>query len=184
MINSLTDSFHVQKKLNEALAAPVEALLDGASDDTWPAIRKLLRRETEAAISGFSSALSGFEIDDVTKDKMLVCLEDYARGIVEAKTKEEAGRVLIRMKDRCELYINIATLCDVLEIFFILVNECELIKLLLAGFQCYLAMMLTQCHVSGLGRKIFEQSRKLLALLYDTLLYLLRWDYWFSIMRY
>ncbi|XP_057797183.1 protein ROOT HAIR DEFECTIVE 3 [Salvia miltiorrhiza] len=89
-----------EKKLNEALAAPVEALLDGASDDTWPAIRKLLRRETEAAISGFSSALSGFEIDDTTKDKMLVRLEDHARGVVEAKAKGEAGRVLSRMKDR------------------------------------------------------------------------------------
>lgn len=27
-------------------------------------------------------------------------LEDYARGAVEAKAREEAGRVLIRMKDR------------------------------------------------------------------------------------
>lgn len=100
---SPTDSFHCQKKLNDALAAPVEALLDGASDDTWPAIRQLLRRETEAAISGFSSALSGFEIDDETENKMLTRLEDYARGVVEAKAKEEAGRVLIRMKDRFEL---------------------------------------------------------------------------------
>ncbi|KAK4413792.1 protein ROOT HAIR defective [Sesamum alatum] len=89
-----------ETKLNEALSGPVEALLDGASDDTWPAIRKLLRRETETAVSGFSSALSGFEIDEVTKDKMLSRLEDHARGIVEAKAKEEAGRVLIRMKDR------------------------------------------------------------------------------------
>lgn len=100
ILASHTDSFHVQKKLNEALAAPVEALLDGASDDTWPAIRNLLRRETEVAINGFSSALSAFEIDNITKEKMLVRLEDYARGVVEAKAKEEAGRVLTRMKDR------------------------------------------------------------------------------------
>ncbi|KAL0397002.1 UNVERIFIED_CONTAM: protein ROOT HAIR defective [Sesamum calycinum] len=86
-------------KLNEALSGPVEALLDGASDDTWPAIRKLLHRETEKAVNGFSSALSGFEIDDINKDKMLSRLEDHARGIVEGKAKEEAGRVLIRMKD-------------------------------------------------------------------------------------
>lgn len=99
-----TDSFHWQKKLNDALAAPVEALLDGASNDTWPAIRNLLRRETETAISGFSSALSVFEIDDITKDKMLTRLEDNARGVVEAKAKEEAGRVLMRMKDRYVLY--------------------------------------------------------------------------------
>lgn len=89
------------------MVAPVEALLDGATDDTWPAIRNLLRRETETAVSGFSSALSGYEIDDVTKEKMLSRLEDYARGVVETKTKEEAGRVLIRMKDRylrCSVY--------------------------------------------------------------------------------
>ncbi|GFP89347.1 protein root hair defective 3 homolog 1 [Phtheirospermum japonicum] len=81
-----------EKKLNESLSAPVEALLDGASDDTWPAIRKLFRRETETAVSGFSSELSGFEMDEVTKDKMLSRLADHARGLVEAKAKEEAGR--------------------------------------------------------------------------------------------
>ncbi|KAL6539227.1 Cell wall protein rhd3 [Orobanche gracilis] len=87
-------------KLNEALSGPVEALLDGASDDTWPSIRKLLHRETQIAVTGFSSALAGFEMDDLTKEKMIFKLEDYARGIVEAKAREEAGRVLILMKDR------------------------------------------------------------------------------------
>ncbi|XP_009600674.1 protein ROOT HAIR DEFECTIVE 3-like isoform X2 [Nicotiana tabacum] len=89
-----------ETKLNEALAGPVEALLDGASDDTWPAIRKLLQRETDTAISGFAAALSGFEMDEESRDNMILRLKDYARGVVEAKTKEEAGRVLIRMKDR------------------------------------------------------------------------------------
>ncbi|PIN04365.1 hypothetical protein CDL12_23099 [Handroanthus impetiginosus] len=89
-----------ETKLHEALSGPVEALLDGASDDTWPAIRKLLSRETETAVGWFSSALSGFEMDEVTKDKMLAKLEDHARGVVETKAREEAGRVLIRMKDR------------------------------------------------------------------------------------
>ncbi|KAL1533455.1 Cell wall protein rhd3 [Salvia divinorum] len=103
-LSDLTTLF--EKKLNESLAAPVEALLDGASDDTWPAIRKLLHSETEAAISGFSSAISGFEIDDITKDKMLVRLEDYARGVVVAKAKEEAGRVLNRMKDRFSMIFS------------------------------------------------------------------------------
>ncbi|KAK3018684.1 hypothetical protein RJ639_003115 [Escallonia herrerae] len=60
-----------EAKLKEALSGPVEALLDGASDDTWPAIRKLLRRETESAVSGLSVALSGFEMDELTRDKML-----------------------------------------------------------------------------------------------------------------
>ncbi|GMY34577.1 protein ROOT HAIR DEFECTIVE 3-like [Fagus crenata] len=89
-----------EAKLKEALSAPVEALLDGASTETWPAIRKLLRRETEAAVSGLSGALSGFDLDELTKDKMLTSIEDYARGVVEGKAREEAGRVLIRMKDR------------------------------------------------------------------------------------
>ncbi|KAL3639767.1 Cell wall protein rhd3 [Castilleja foliolosa] len=95
-----------ETKLNEALSGPVEALLDGASDDTWPAIRKLLRRETEIAVSGFSNALAGFEMDELTKEKMLLRLEDHARGIVEAKAKEEAGRVLIRMKDRFSMLFS------------------------------------------------------------------------------
>ncbi|XP_047266124.1 protein ROOT HAIR DEFECTIVE 3 isoform X1 [Capsicum annuum] len=89
-----------ETKLNEALAGPVEALLDGAGDDTWAAIRKLLQRETETAVSGFSAALSGFEMDEESRDNMVFRLKDYARGVVESKAKEEAGRVLIRMKDR------------------------------------------------------------------------------------
>ncbi|XP_057505001.1 protein ROOT HAIR DEFECTIVE 3-like [Actinidia eriantha] len=89
-----------EKKLNEALSGPVEALLDGAGEDTWPAIRKLLRRETESAVSGFSVALFSFDVDEQTKCKMIASLEDYARGVVESKAKEEAARVLIRMKDR------------------------------------------------------------------------------------
>ncbi|XWS18861.1 hypothetical protein CRYUN_Cryun32bG0081400 [Craigia yunnanensis] len=97
-LSELTSSYEV--KLNEALSGPVEALLDGATNETWPSIRNLLRRETESAVSGLSSALSGFDMDEQTKDKMLTSLEDYARGVVETKAREEAGRVLIRMKDR------------------------------------------------------------------------------------
>ncbi|KAB2623665.1 protein ROOT HAIR DEFECTIVE 3 [Pyrus ussuriensis x Pyrus communis] len=87
-------------KLKDALSAPAEALLDGANSETWPSIRKLFRRETESAVSGLSSALSGFDMDEQAKGQILANLEAYARGVVEAKTKEEAGRVLIRMKDR------------------------------------------------------------------------------------
>ncbi|KAJ7951632.1 Protein ROOT HAIR DEFECTIVE 3-like [Quillaja saponaria] len=89
-----------ETKLKEVLSGPVEALLDGANSDTWPAIRKLLRRESESAVSGLSDALSGFDMDEQTKEKMLTSLEQYARGVVEAKAREEAGRVLISMKDR------------------------------------------------------------------------------------
>ncbi|KAL6972720.1 Cell wall protein rhd3 [Sarracenia purpurea var. burkii] len=97
-----------EKKLNEALSGPVEALLDGAGDDTWPAIRKLVRRETESAASGFSVALSGFDMDEQTKGKMLGNLEDYAQGVVESKAKDESGRVLIHMKDRYHLLVRVA----------------------------------------------------------------------------
>ncbi|XP_010542421.1 PREDICTED: protein ROOT HAIR DEFECTIVE 3 isoform X2 [Tarenaya hassleriana] len=89
-----------ESKLNEALSGPVEALLDGAHDETWPSIRMLLRRETELAVFGLSDALSGFDMDEESKSRMLSALENYACGIVEAKAKEEAGRVLMRMKDR------------------------------------------------------------------------------------
>ncbi|XP_021716440.1 LOW QUALITY PROTEIN: protein ROOT HAIR DEFECTIVE 3 [Chenopodium quinoa] len=94
----LTSSY--EEKLNEALAGPVEALLDGANDETWPSIKKLLRRETQSAVSGLANDLSGFDLDEVTRDKMVARLEDYARGVVEGKAKEEAGKILIRMKDR------------------------------------------------------------------------------------
>ncbi|KAJ8643423.1 hypothetical protein MRB53_005171 [Persea americana] len=91
---------HYEKQLNVALLEPVEALIDAAGDHTWPAIKNLLQRETATAISGLSSSLSGFDLDPKTLDKMLASLSDYARNVVEMKAKEEAGRVLIRMKDR------------------------------------------------------------------------------------
>ena len=92
----------MQEKLKHALSGPVEALLDGASSDTWSSIRNLLTRETVSAVSGFSAALTGFDMDEETRLKMLKSLEDYARGLVEGKAREEVGRVLIRMKDRYE----------------------------------------------------------------------------------
>ncbi|XP_059299613.1 protein ROOT HAIR DEFECTIVE 3-like [Lycium ferocissimum] len=67
-----------ETKLNEALAGLVEDLLDGAGDDTWPAIRKLLQHETETAVSGFSTALSGLEMDEQASDNMVSRLTDYA----------------------------------------------------------------------------------------------------------
>jgi protein SEY1 len=89
-----------QAQLTKALAEPVEALLDSASDDTWPAIRKLLQRETKSAVSGLESALSTFELDDSSEKELLAKLENHGRNVVVLKAKEEAGRVLIRMKDR------------------------------------------------------------------------------------
>ncbi|XP_077211789.1 protein ROOT HAIR DEFECTIVE 3-like [Tasmannia lanceolata] len=93
-------------QLKVALGEPVGALLDAAGSDTWPAIKKLLQRETESAISGLSSAISGFDIDQTTQEKMLARLADYARNVVELKAREEAGRVLNRMKDRFATLFN------------------------------------------------------------------------------
>uniref|UniRef100_A0A453EY21 Sey1/RHD3-like three-helix bundle domain-containing protein n=3 Tax=Triticinae TaxID=1648030 RepID=A0A453EY21_AEGTS len=87
-------------KLTKALAEPVEALLDSASEDTWPAIRKLLQRETTAAVSGLESAISTFELDEATEKELLLRLENHGRSVVESKAREEAARILIRMKDR------------------------------------------------------------------------------------
>ncbi|KAK7402264.1 hypothetical protein VNO78_14390 [Psophocarpus tetragonolobus] len=89
-----------KEKLKEALYGPVETLLDGANSDTWPSIRKLANRETELVVSEFSSELIRFDMDEETKKSMIMNLQDYAKGVIEAKAKEEAGRVLIRMKER------------------------------------------------------------------------------------
>ncbi|KAK4774858.1 hypothetical protein SAY86_009793 [Trapa natans] len=97
-LSEVTKSY--EAKLNEAMSGPIEALLDEANNESWPAIKKLFQQETESAISGLSNDLSGLDVDKETMDNMLVSLQDCARGIVEAKAKEEAGRVLLRMKDR------------------------------------------------------------------------------------
>ncbi|PWA80942.1 protein ROOT HAIR DEFECTIVE 3 [Artemisia annua] len=68
-----------ESKLKEALYGPVEALLKGGRVDTWPAIRKLLRNETETVLS---------------------------EGVIEGKTREEAERVLYHMKERFTSIFN------------------------------------------------------------------------------
>ncbi|KAI3766456.1 hypothetical protein L2E82_16514 [Cichorium intybus] len=95
-----------ESKLKEGLYGPVEALLEGGSDDTWPAIRKLLHQVTEKAVSEFSFALSGFEMDEEEKEDMILQLKNYARGVVEGKTKEESAKVLYRMKERFTSIFN------------------------------------------------------------------------------
>ncbi|KAG8051567.1 hypothetical protein GUJ93_ZPchr0001g31214 [Zizania palustris] len=89
-----------EAQLTKALAEPVEALLDSASEETWPAIRKLLERETKTSVLGLESAVASFELDEATQKELLSKLGCHGRSIVESKTKEEAARVLIRMKDR------------------------------------------------------------------------------------
>ena len=78
----------------------MEALLDSASDDTWLAIQKLLQRETKSAREAFSDSLSSFDLERETEESLLTGMEQHARNVVESKAKEEAARVLIRMKDR------------------------------------------------------------------------------------
>ncbi|KAK9066113.1 hypothetical protein SSX86_015515 [Deinandra increscens subsp. villosa] len=95
-----------ESKLKEALDGPVGALLEGGGDDTWLAIRKLFDHETKTAVSEFSGALSGFEMDEKTNEEMLLKLKNNARGIVEGKTKEEAGKALYRMKERFTSLFN------------------------------------------------------------------------------
>ncbi|PPR87287.1 hypothetical protein GOBAR_AA33408 [Gossypium barbadense] len=94
----VTSSYEVRVK--EALYGPVESLFDGANNETWLSIRNLLRCETESAVRGLSSALSGFDLDENARGKMITGLEDYAKGVIETKAREEAGRVVVRMKDR------------------------------------------------------------------------------------
>ena len=89
-----------QKQLSQSLSEPVESLFDAAGRDTWASIRKLLTHETETVVSEFSTAISSFELDQRTVEKMLLDLRDYARNVVEKKAREEAGKVLIHMKDR------------------------------------------------------------------------------------
>ncbi|XP_023643020.1 protein ROOT HAIR DEFECTIVE 3 homolog 1 isoform X1 [Capsella rubella] len=89
-----------ESKVHEALSEPVEALLEGANNETWTAVKKLYQRETESAVSGLSSALAGFDMEDETRDIMVTSLQDYSKGVIESKAKEEAGRVLMRMKER------------------------------------------------------------------------------------
>ncbi|RVW78199.1 Protein ROOT HAIR defective 3-like 2 [Vitis vinifera] len=89
-----------EKKLTQALTEPVESLFKIGGKDTWLSIRELLRRETEAAISEFSTAVAGFELDEETFDKMVQKVKGDATTVVERKAREEAGKVRIHMKDR------------------------------------------------------------------------------------
>ncbi|XP_021827159.1 protein ROOT HAIR DEFECTIVE 3 homolog 1-like isoform X1 [Prunus avium] len=91
---------HCEANLRELLSGPVEALLKQANNMTWPTIRRRLREAHESAFSGSAAAISGFDMDEQTKAKIDASLEKYVRRMVDAKAKEEAGRVLIHMKER------------------------------------------------------------------------------------
>ncbi|KAJ7969261.1 Protein ROOT HAIR DEFECTIVE 3-like [Quillaja saponaria] len=95
-----------EKQLAKALTQPVESLFEAGGKDTWASIRKLLKRETEAAISELLTAISGFELDQAIIETMQQSLRDYARNVVEKKAREEAGKILIYMKDRFSTVFN------------------------------------------------------------------------------
>lgn len=95
-----------EKQLTDMLSGPVEALFEAGENDAWTSIRKLLKRETEVAVSEFSTAVASFELDKPTIDKMVQNLREYGRNVVEKKAREEAGKVLIRMKDRFTTIFN------------------------------------------------------------------------------
>lgn len=93
----------MQSRLSAALTEPLECLFEASEMDTWASIRSLLKHESEAAASAFSFSVTGFELDQATLDKMVNGLKEYARKLLERKSKEEAGKVMIRMKDRFAL---------------------------------------------------------------------------------
>ncbi|KAF5472111.1 hypothetical protein F2P56_008851 [Juglans regia] len=95
-----------EKQLALALTEPVESLLEAGQKDAWASIRKLLKRETQVAVSEFSATIGGFELDQATLDKMMQDLMDCARSLVEKKARDDAGKVLIRMKDRFSTVFN------------------------------------------------------------------------------
>lgn len=84
----------------DTLAGPVQSILETGEKDSWACIRRLYRHATESAILAFSASLSEFELDQTTIRKMVMELREHARSIVEEKAREEAGNVLMRMKER------------------------------------------------------------------------------------
>ncbi|XP_076884965.1 protein ROOT HAIR DEFECTIVE 3 homolog 1-like [Bidens hawaiensis] len=89
-----------ESEIKEASYGSVEALLVKSSDDTWPAISNLLHQETAKAVSRFSFAISDFGIEKQEKEDFISNLKNYSRELVEAKAREEAGKVLYHMKER------------------------------------------------------------------------------------
>ncbi|CAI9771346.1 unnamed protein product [Fraxinus pennsylvanica] len=88
-----------KKQISAALTEPVESLFESGGKDTWASIRRLLKHETNVAVSAFPSAVAGFELDQAIFEEMVQSLQEYSRSLVERKAREEAGKVLVRMKD-------------------------------------------------------------------------------------
>ncbi|XP_062182418.1 protein ROOT HAIR DEFECTIVE 3 homolog 2-like isoform X2 [Phragmites australis] len=95
-----------EKKLSDALARPIQSILETGERDSWESIRRLYRRETENAALAFSASLSEFELDQTTSNKMVSDLKEHARSVVEMKAREAAGNVLMHMKERFSTVLN------------------------------------------------------------------------------
>ncbi|KAL2494043.1 Protein ROOT HAIR DEFECTIVE 3-like protein 2 [Forsythia ovata] len=95
-----------KKQISAALTEPVESLFESGGKDTWASIRRLLKRESDVAVSAFSSAIAGFELDQAIFEEMIRSLKEYSRSVVERKAREEASKVLVRMKDRFVTVFN------------------------------------------------------------------------------
>ncbi|KAF8700072.1 hypothetical protein HU200_034433 [Digitaria exilis] len=89
-----------EKNLSDALAGPVQSILETGERDSWACIRRLYRRETEHAALAFSASLSEFDLDQTISSKMVSDLREHARSVVAMKAREEAENVLMRMKER------------------------------------------------------------------------------------
>lgn len=90
----------MRQNLNEALSGLVEAVLDEAKRETWSTIRKILLDAIASEVIGFfSGALSDIDMDEQNKKTLFSGMQNYARGVVEAKAREKAGRVPICMRD-------------------------------------------------------------------------------------
>jgi hypothetical protein len=126
--------------------------LEAGERVTWTSIRNLFERNTEAAVSEFSDAAVSFSLHSSEIDTKLQRLREHARNLLEMKAREvaDAGRVLMRMKDR---YITSLLPSSFSILFFIK----DLGRIL--GFHRSLVIMKTQFHgIIGLQQ---ETSLKL-----------------------
>jgi hypothetical protein len=95
-----------KKKLSDKLGGPVQFILENGERDAWASVRRLYRRETENAALELSASVSEFELDQATFNKMASDLREHARRAVEMKAREEAGNVLMPMKERFSTVLN------------------------------------------------------------------------------
>ncbi|KAM1688641.1 hypothetical protein FF2_035890 [Malus domestica] len=91
-------------KYKEQLVASLTSQVDPAFGDggkgMWVSIRRILKLETENAISRLS--IQGFELDEKEFNAMRQYLSNIARNVVEQKARDNivAEKVLTEMKDR------------------------------------------------------------------------------------